>query len=215
MKLKELIKRENIKRELNNPRVVFVNYQYQGPGCKRFNLYYADLLPIEPKEFIREFKKYGSDYEVEDVSYSCKDITLESEFSSEVFEEFINETSLLGTWGLDPNINKRYKVVGKEDVIYSHECSEFNKEKFDSIVEAYNFIPEIITEPINKNETFVVKSAEDKDVYGAARLDGCSTLEAYAVTLGIDIDLDKLPYVNGYYDLKEGYREYFENCFGR
>lgn len=216
MTLEELIIQENLKRKINNPRLIFINYKYQGPGCKMFNLYYADLLPIEPKEFLRDYKRYGDDYGIDGIIYSRKNLKLDSEFSKEVFEDFINETSFVSIFpgNHDTNQHKKYRIVGKDDVVFNHECSEFSKETFNEAMDAYTFIPDLETAiESEENATFTLKNVEDKDIYGSALLDGCSPIEAYAIVLGVEVSVDKIPYMEGHYELSQGYREYLENCF--
>lgn len=215
MKIKELIDKENLKRKINNPVVIFITYKYQGNNIiKPFNMYYANILPITYDEFIKEFKKYGNYYFDE---YNPNKITLNTKFNEEDFQNFINKDffpSLFGTY-CDGNRLKKYQICNSEAVVFPYEATEVTKERFDELVKVYNHIPDLknlIESDIKHTYTF--KSEEERDIYGHALLDGLTETEAYGLMLGVAIDFNKIPYIGGYYDLQSEYKEYFNNIFG-
>lgn len=215
MNIKQLIEKENLKRKINNPRIIFINYKYQGPDCKVFNMYYVNLLPINEQDFIKDIKRYGSIL-IED-EFELKNLTLNSELDEDIFESFINSEWYQGLFSgtADPNRNKRYQICNKDSIIFSFECSEVQKENFEELVKAYTHIPDLKNSMnTNPKDVYTFTNDNERDIYGNALLEGCSEAEAYALSIGIEVNPLKIPYVGGYYELKDDYRNYYESCFG-
>ena len=127
---------------------------------------------------------------------------------SKMIEMLESYTEFDSPGGAEPNMFRRLRIhVNGQDVgILSHEYSILTKENMEMYLEdSHEFVPGTVAE--NKF-SFPHMEEEEKTIYGAALLDGCTPVQAVKVLMGEDPQADFPPPI-GHYRMKPNYYEYF------
>lgn len=160
-------------------------------------------------QFVLRNVEYGGDINLGDINQIIENIF-----------EMTSSTDRFGI-GLDHNPVLKYRVIHphKEHKLLSFECNKLTSKRFNELIgtDAYVFERYDVnfdTEVETKGQ-FEFVDENERDVFGAALLDGCNPHEAYLVTKGLKFDEENKfdETISGYYKLRKEYRDYFKEEF--
>lgn len=195
--LLRIITRVNVRRLAKGLFPVFIDRGIQMGGFRTMDIYLAEyqLLTIE------DIKQHGYDVS-ERLSPQMTDDEVE-----EVLVSLFEKTTFGDIYGgLSHNYMCKFKVRGIKDTVtlFRDECHEIGEKHFEEMINEkglYGFVGFNASQNEKKKDThekFEFTSEDEKDIFRAALVDGCSELQAYSVFCGDNGDFTTYNF-NGYF----------------
>lgn len=181
--------------------IICINLECAVNSVKAGDVYYARYLPTDSDQVRKILRRYQA---ITRLSTEIEDDTFSWFYNIKVIED--------GGFGFSDNRVLKVQILGDPNLhnILANEYFIITEEQLNKWLDSniYNFIkfhnPSKQENPDNKLG-FTFLDEEQKDIFGAAILDGASPSDAWAVSIGMDVNSDELNInaLDGFFTLKD------------
>lgn len=187
--------------------IVMVNASCQVLGqIKVGDIYFAEYLPTSVETMYKLLTAIQLD---EGLPYLKTD-------STSLTDWFYNVSTYASGWGLSDNRVLKVRLFSDLNLynLLSYEYEIITQERLNELVGQNFYEFHEISKPIQQEEPdnkkgFIFKDEDERDIYGAAMLDGATPTQAWAIATGLYVDADAITTkdikLNGFFRLKKEY----------